>query len=114
MTIKSQATYVVLGVLANGISLLHHARTGRYLTPVKPTAGLLFMAAYAGVMGLRELSVSGADVLLLGLLLFIGYGGVYRHVRPVQVEAYAGAFSRWSAVVINLFGMTVTALALTT
>lgn len=111
MILALQILYVVLGAGANAMSLVHRLRTGRTLTPVNPRDGLLTMAVYASFVALLHYKVPGINAAMLFLLLFIGYGGVYRHLRG-NANEYASAASRWSAIAINSFGVLITAAAL--
>lgn len=111
MMLGLQILYVALGLIANLMSLVHRLRTGNTLTPVDPRGGLLTMTLYSGCVALRHDQVPGAEVTLATMLLLIGYGGVYRHLRGSTNE-YANAASRWSAIAINSFGVLVTAATL--
>lgn len=106
-----QILYVALGLIANLMSLVHHLRTGRTLTPVDPRGGLLTMALFAVCVAALHDQIPGADAGLMALLLVIGYGGIYRHLTGSANE-YASAASRWSAIAINSFGVLVTAATL--
>lgn len=112
MMLALQILYVALGLMVNLMSLVHRLRTGMTLTPVDPRGGLLTMALYAVCVASRHAQVPGADAALVALLLVIGYGGVYRHLRG-SADEYASAASRWSAIAINSFGVLVTAATLT-
>ncbi|TAG47914.1 MAG: hypothetical protein EAZ30_07985 [Betaproteobacteria bacterium] len=111
MIFALQILYIVLGVGANVLSLLHRQRTGKTLTPVNPRDGLLTMAVYALCMALMHHNIPGIGVAMLLLLLAISYKGVYLHIRA-NANEYATAGSRWSAIAINSFGVVITAAAL--
>lgn len=111
MMLALQTLYVALGVGANALSWFHQLRTGRTLTPVDPRGGLLTMALYVACVASRHYQVPGADAALAALLLVIGYGGIYRHLRARPSE-YANSASRWSAIAINSFGALITTATL--
>jgi hypothetical protein len=111
MMLALQILYVALGLIANALSWVHRLRTGRSLTPVDPRGGLLTMALYAACVASRHYQVPGANAALVTMLLIIGYGGVYRHLRG-NVDEYASAASRWSAIAINSFGVLITTVTL--
>ncbi len=113
MMLSLQILYVALGAGANVMSWVHRLRTGRTLTPVDPRGGLLTMALYAACVALRHYQVPCANAALVAMLLFIGYGGVYRHLRG-DANNYANAASRWSAIAINSFGVLITTATLIT
>lgn len=113
MMLSLQMLYVVLGAGANLMSWVHRQRTGRTLTPVDPRGGLLIMLLYAACAALRHYQVPGANAALVAMLLLIGYGGVYRHLRG-NADEYASTSSRWSAIAINSFGVLVTTATLAT
>lgn len=108
-----QILYVALGAGSNVMSWVHRLRTGRTLTPVDPRGGLLTMVLYATCAASRHYQVPGANAALVAMLLLIGYGGVYRHLRG-NANEYAGEASRWSAIAINSFGVVVTTATVAT
>lgn len=111
MMLALQTLYVALGVGANALSWFYQLRTGMTLTPVDPRSGVLTMALYAVCVASRHYQVPGADAALAALLLVIGYGGIYRHLRG-NADEYASAASRWSAIAINSFGALITTATL--
>ncbi|MEO8135791.1 MAG: hypothetical protein ABI831_17670 [Betaproteobacteria bacterium] len=111
MKFALQILYVVLGLGVNAMSLLYRRRTGRTLTPVDPRGGFAVMALYAMSATGNHLKVPGAGAALLVLLVIIGYGGIYDHLRRPATE-YATRTSRWTAIAINAFGVLITATVL--
>lgn len=111
MMFALQIFYVVLGIGSNAMSLLHWLRNGKTLTPVNPYVGLMTMALYASCAAAQYHGVAGADAALLSMLVVIGYGGVWRHLRAKE-STYASAFSRWCAITINSFGVLISAASL--
>ena len=103
-----QGAYVALGIVANAASQVRGARTGKFLTPVKPVHGMLMMAIYAAFAFLSARSLPAGRAGLAVVLLVIAYGGIYRHWRPPSSAAYASACARHVAMGINAFGVAVT------
>lgn len=108
-----QVSYVVLGVLMNLMSLWHHRKTGRYFTPTRPGTGLATMGLYALCLPMRFLdSQLPFQITMVIFVVVLGTGGVLKHFVSQTSQRYASPRSRWTAVIINIYGVGLSAFAL--
>lgn len=109
-----QFSYVLLGVMMNLMSLRHYRNTGKYYTPTRPGAGLVIMALYglSLLLGLLE-SQWPFRLAMTVFVVILAAGGVIKHMVTGSSGQYASPGTRWTAVVINAYGVVLSVLALT-
>lgn len=97
----------------NGMSLLHHRRTGHYCTPTRPVSGLALMLLYSLCVPLQlteyRLLYQG---LMITFILVLSAGGVVKHLMATGRTGYASASARWAAITINCYGVLLTCASL--
>ena len=91
MLLWLQLSYVLVGMAMNLMSLRHHNRTGRYYTPTRPVVGLAMIV----------------------FVLVLAVGGVLKHLVTGNTGQYASLITRWSAVIINAYGVVLCLFAVT-
>ncbi|TGN40451.1 hypothetical protein [Marinobacter confluentis] len=109
-----QFSYVLLGIIMNLMSLLHFRATGTYYTPTRPGAGIAAMATY-GICALLSMLDSQWPfrITMTVLMVILAGGGVIKHLATGSPGQYASTGTRWLAVLINGYGVVVTAFVLT-
>lgn len=108
-----QVSYVVLGVLMNLMSLRHRRKTGHYYTPTSPSAGLATMGLYALCLPLRFLdSQLPFKITMVIFVIVLGTSGVLKHLVSKTPERYASPRSRWAAIAVNIYGVSLSAFSL--
>jgi len=111
--IPLQASYVALGVIMSLMSFLHYRNNGSYLTATPPLAGLIFMISYAGCLFVPYVgSPFFYRCTMFVFLVLITISGVLKHLLAKDKSAYWSEKSRWYAILINTYGVVLTAAAL--
>jgi len=97
----------------NFMSLRHYRSAGKYYTPTRPESGLIMMLLYSLCVPLQLLN--NQAIYQVTMVAFVGVlitGGVLKHLTNTGQDGYASEFARWSAVVINCYGVLISTYSL--
>lgn len=115
--LKHQAVYAVLAIAMNSYSYYLHYHGQPKLTITDPIAGISIFLLYSPVL---LLGLAGwyrtyvvLTIIFLGPILFSGVlGHVTAILSPDGMSAYASSLWWAAAILLNIYGMTISILAL--